>query len=276
MLKRLDGLIAFSTIRAKQMLPYAPSNDRAKLNAPALESAAETARVTADVIHTLLQLSSHPVAAVPQAASLTAHITAPALDGMDNLPAKLVFLSTSYSTLTTQLPPSFGTYRGVFSLREIPPGTYNVAVSRPGCEPLQTTLTFNAGESRNVTWNLPASKVPGNLMLNPALNVRWVTKDAPDNWHFDAAESQWISDNIPVVAGNGYRAGFEPKNGPVRVDLQWMSHAWEPMRSSGPSAGTEFQAPPNALFMRFIVHSSPDPSGFLQYVWLASVQSASQ
>ena len=53
----MDDLIAFSAVRGRQLLPLVKVNDRPKMEPIALESAAETARVAADVIHTLLKLT---------------------------------------------------------------------------------------------------------------------------------------------------------------------------------------------------------------------------
>ena len=265
LIARMDGLLAFSAIRAKQMLPYAESNDRAKLDGPALESATETARVTADVIHTLLHLT------IPaRGASLTAQFTAPAVDGMDNLPAKLLFLGTPYSTLSTQMPPAFHTYRGVFSVREIPPGNYRVAVERPGAEPFRADVTLKAGEELKLDWRLAGPRVTGNLVLNPDLELRWVTSEAPDHWHYDAAGKQWVSDNIPVIGGMRYRTG-----GAGKVGVQWMSHAWDAMKLPARALdGREemMRAPDDALFARFVVPGSEEPSALLKGLYFARVQ----
>ena len=74
-----------------------------------LESAAETSRVTADVIHTLLQLSRPEAKTI--GAGIIAEISATAVDGMDNLPAKLVVLGTSYSTPSEESLPSYHVYQ---------------------------------------------------------------------------------------------------------------------------------------------------------------------
>lgn len=276
LIDRMNALIAFSAIRGKQMVPYAPMNDRSRLDGPALESASETARVTADTIHTLLHLANNSGSA---GASLIAEITAPAIDGLENLPAKIMFPGTEYSTLSTQSPPEFGAYRGVFSLRSIPPGTYSIAVERPGSEPLRIAgLVLKAGQPVHANWKLSPSDVSGNMALNPHLELRWVTKDAPDHWHSDTAKRQWISDNIPVTAGREYRAGCERKAGAsAGIELQWMSHAWEVSKippesfsfSQEARAEKRISIPANAMFARFVVHSSEDPSTLFKSVFVA-------
>ena len=57
---RMEQLAAYSAIRANKMVPLVKANDRAAMEPLALECAAETARVSADVIHTLLKLVSAP------------------------------------------------------------------------------------------------------------------------------------------------------------------------------------------------------------------------
>ena len=276
LLARMDGLIAFSAIRGKQMLPYAAANDRARLDGPALESATETARVTADTIDTLLHLA--PTAESARGASLIAGIAAPAVKDLEDLPAKIMFDATEYSTLSAQALPAFRTYLGVFSLRNIPPGTYGVIVERAGSQPLHIpALTLKAGEHVKANWILSASEISGNLVLNPDLNFRWVTKSAPDHWHFDAPRSQWISDNIPVTAGHSYRVGCVRKNAPnPDVQLQWMSHAWEAMKippehfdlSGQTRIDITIEIPANAMFARFLIQGAQDPSTLVKSVFV--------
>src|SRR5436853_6905425 len=55
--ERMAGLIAFSKQRAERLYPFIRASDRAGAEPIALESANETARVTADLLHTLLFLA---------------------------------------------------------------------------------------------------------------------------------------------------------------------------------------------------------------------------
>ena len=272
LLSRMDGLIAFSAVRGKQLLPLVKVNDRSHMEPVALESAAETSRVTADVIHTLLQLSRPEAKTI--GAGIIAEISATAVDGMDNLPAKLVVLGTSYSTLSEEALPSYHVYLGRFSLRNIPPGSYRMAIERVGSETLYPPpLILRAGETVRPSWKLQPSQIAGNLAPNSDLSLRWVASDSPDHWRFDRSRQQWTSDNIPVAPGQNYRAGCELKqSGALAVELQWMSHAWEAMKSApvplhfSPqgSAGIVIPAPANAIFVRFAVKSQQDPSTVLR------------
>ena len=267
LLKRMDALIAFSAIRGKQLLPLVKVNDRPKMEPIALESAAETARVAADLIHTLLQLSAHESGG----GTLVANMSAEAVAGLENLPAKLVILNTGYSTLSEQGLPAFHAYRGTLVLRNLPAGSYSVAVERVGSRTLYSSVTIKAGTTTRADFALQPDVVPGNLAPNPDLSLRWVTKDAPDHWHYDAPRHQWLSDTVPVIAGRGYRASCEPKAGATpEVGLLWMSHAWEAMKvpTEPVSAETTAQAPAGAIFVKFVVKGQQDPATSVQRVYL--------
>ena len=54
----MQGLNEFSRLRSERLLPLIQANDRAHCEPIALESAAETARVAADTLHTLPVLSA--------------------------------------------------------------------------------------------------------------------------------------------------------------------------------------------------------------------------
>jgi hypothetical protein len=272
LLSRMDELIAFSAVRGKQLLPLVKVNDRSHMEPVALESGAETSRVTADVIHTLLQRSRPEAKA--DGGGIIAEISATAVDGMENLPAKLIVLGTSYSTLSEESIPSYHIYRGTFSLRNISPGTYRMAIERVGSETLYPPpLILKARETVHPSWQLQPSQIAGNLAPNSDLSLHWVDADSPDHWRYDRSRQQWTSDNIPVVPGQNYRAGCEVKqNIALSVELQWMSHAWEAMKSASVplhfspqgSAGIVIPAPANATFVRFAIKLQQDPSTLLR------------
>lgn len=276
LIARMDRLIAFSAVRARQMLPLVKMNDRARMEPLALESAAETARVSADVIHTLLALTGS--GGNSETASILAEISAPALDGLPNLPAKLMLMGSDISTMSDQSLPSFQAYRGQFRLRAIPPGTYRLAVERVGSRTLYLPpIALKANEIFRAAWNLAPDHVSGNLAPNPDLTLHWLTPGAPDHWRFDAPQSEWVSDNIPVTAGKSYLAGYELHGeAPVEVEIQWMSHAWEamkgaPERFDAAVSGRREKplvAPAGAVFVRFLMKGREDPSTLLDGVFI--------
>ena len=275
LINRMDGLIAFSAIRGNAMLPFVKVDDRAHMEPLAVESAAETARVTADVIHTLLTLTQKTPGA---GASLVAEVSAQAMNGMENLPAKLMLMSTDYSTMSEQSLPAFHTYQGVFSLRNIPQGTYRLAIERVGSQTLYVpSVNLKAGETVRATWKLQPARVDGNMAPNPDLTLRWLTPDAPDHWRLDAPRKQWVSDCVPVIPGRSYRAGCAlAAQAAGGVELQWMAHAWEIMKapviplefSKGPRAELTLTAPAGAIFLRFIFKAQREPGSALREIFI--------
>src|SRR5581483_228128 len=128
LVRRMEGLIAFSKERAERLRPLAESNNRPACEPIALESATETAKVTAGAIHTLL----HLIVRAPGGAELEADVTAPKFPLSQTMPAKLVLLGTNFSTLSDLAEARRDGYQGVLHLRNLPPGTYRPVISRPG------------------------------------------------------------------------------------------------------------------------------------------------
>ena len=266
---RMEQLAAYSAIRANKMLPLVKADGRAAMEPLALECAAETARVSADVIHTLLKLSGAPLG---PGGFLTATVSASSVEGIDGLAAKLVVLGTNYSTLSDEALPAFHGYRGVFRLRDLPPGEYRMAVERVGSRTLYLpAIQIAAGKTVSQAWELQPDAVTGNLAPNPDLSLHWISRVAPDHWRLDAPRHQWLSDNIPVVAGRGYRAGVTGgKTPPDAVELQWMAHAWEAAKAPATAIHGDIAvtAPEDAMFVRFVVHAAGEPATALAGVFL--------
>jgi hypothetical protein len=95
-LHRIDGLIEFSKLRAQRAKPYVLADDRSSTEPIVLESALETSRVVADLLHTLGQLASWNSGS----AALRGTITSIASAGLKKMPAKIMLLGTIYSTMT--------------------------------------------------------------------------------------------------------------------------------------------------------------------------------
>lgn len=276
LIQRMNGLIQFSRQRAQRMLPLAQASNRAAIEPIALESATETAKVTADVLHTLFVLTARP----PDAggASLVATISAPPVAGMEFVPAKLMLAGTDYSTLSEPLIETPRYYRGSFKLHNLPPGSYRVIVERTGAQTLSTgPFELNPGQTLHADWRLQPSDPAGNLVRNPRFKIRWTAKDAPDQWRFDKAKKYWLSDSGPVEGGKSYRVGFQAK-GSARADvkLQWMEAHWgkpvgAPFQLQPSSAGSELVAPSKAFYARFIVAGSSDPASSVQSVFLTAM-----
>jgi len=258
---RMAGLIARNKIIAQRMVPYAQADDRARLEPLATDCATETAKVAADVIHTLLVLT----APEPdnQTASLVVTVTAPSLREHPLLPAKLVLLGTDYSTLSESVSAGSFDYTGSFRISHLPPGRYHAAVERPGSETLfPGEFVLEAGHELAMDWKLVSAH--GNLVQNSDFALHWVRPDAPDHWHYEPAKKSWISDNIPVVPGNHYLASMA-SSGTALVHLEWMAQHWQttgdaaiPLNDT--TAPVDVLAPATAVYVRFVVVGADNPS----------------
>ncbi len=259
--KRMAGLIARNKVIAQTMVPYAEANDRAHVEPLAMDCATETARVTADVIHTLLVLTA--AKKDDQTSSLVVTVTAPTLPEHPLLPAKLVFLGTDYSTLSESMGPGTLDYTGSFHISHLPPGRYHAAVERPGSATFFSgELTLEAGKELTMDWKL--QPVHENLLQNPDFVLHWVRPDAPDHWHYDQAKRSWISDNIPVVAGHHYTASVTSSRAP-QVHIEWMAQHWKTTEDpavslNGSSAPVDVLVPSTAVYARFVVAGADGPA----------------
>lgn len=270
--RRMDGLIARNAAIARRMLPHAESNDKAQVEPMALDCAEETARVSADVIHTLLVLSSQPESA--DGGSIVATVTAPALTEHPLLPAKLILLGTNYSTLSSLNDRLAARYSGTFFFRNLPPGKYRAAIERPGAQTLLIpSFTLVKGQQLHFEWHLEGTSPSGNLVQNDSFLLHWVSAGAPDHWHHDEQCHCWLSDNIPVVKGHSYRAFVQPKTEMRRsASIQWMAMHWE--RTDDPaidiatgdsvSKSTVVTAPPKAVYARIAISGDDLPERWLR------------
>jgi hypothetical protein len=209
---------------------------------------------------------------------VVAGITAPVLTEHPLLPAKLILLGTNFSTLSSLDYYSSRQYAGTFFLRNIPAGTYRVAIERPGAETLfVSSLTVPKGEEARVSWHLQPTSPPENLVQNSTFALRWLSASAPDHWHRDSQCRCWLSDNIPVSHGNVYRAYIVPSGNSNRaVSLQWMAMHW--LRTDDPpvplpsahdlSHAVTLTAPPAAVYVRIAVYGDDPPQDSLRTVTL--------
>ncbi|MBO0861047.1 MAG: hypothetical protein J2P21_21695, partial [Chloracidobacterium sp.] len=130
-LARMRGLIEFSKERAERLRPLVDVNNRQASEPIVLESAIESAKVTADMIHTLLVLAARPDTSAKS--DLYAQVEAPSIRGIEALPIKMVLLSTSYSTTSEPLEMRPESYQGTIELHKLPPGVYQPVVYWVGC-----------------------------------------------------------------------------------------------------------------------------------------------
>lgn len=182
--RRIEGLVAFSAERAERALPLvsAPNPDRSKVEPIILESALETARVTADMLYTVFKLGLEWQAPA-DAAGLSGLIRAPALPANEDQEAQVVLLDTDYSTLAHSRPETDKEqWLGEFLFRNLPPGEYTVVVYRVGSKPATTKVKLEPGKTARVDVQLQSVEPAGNLVYNPDGRLKLLPGPTPDRW----------------------------------------------------------------------------------------------
>ena len=205
--RRIDGLIAFSAERAERALPMVSSlnPDRAAVEPIILESALESARVTADVLYTVFTLSLRPADTL--GAELIGTAVVPPLPGNDDQQVRIVLLNTDFATLAT-LPDGSGpderTYR--FAFRNLPPGQYQVLAYRPGAQAQVLEVSLTPGKPAELHFHLAPTDPPGNLVCNPDFRLETLKAGQPDRWTKSGVDA-WVGTTIALRPGKRYRLG---------------------------------------------------------------------
>ena len=205
-LRRMDGLIEFSKERAARCRADVDADRREPVEPVVLESALETARVTADLLHTLGHLASRQSGGT----SLSGTVVFPKIDRppLERLPAKIVLLDTDYSTLSAP--------DGSFTFRHLPEGEYRAVVLAPGCTSELQSFALRAGVGVVLPEITLAAKTPGNLLRNADFRLRWVSGSGLDHWGMRtppgslAAKTKvrdWDGEWIPLEKGTVYTLG---------------------------------------------------------------------
>jgi hypothetical protein len=211
---RMAGLYDYSRARAVQLRPLVEKLDRRENQPLELECALETARVTADVVHTLFALGlAEPAEA---GATLEGELNYRPPSGYAAVPAKVALAGTDYSTTTD----AAGRYR----FRNLPAGRYTVWFLATGMEAERVEgVSLEAGKCATLSPRLRPGPVPGNLVRNPRFALRWVTPDRPDGWSPD--RGRWASAPVRVPVGREclIRAEFVPGKR-VPVSVRWRSN----------------------------------------------------
>ncbi len=223
LLRRMAGLVTFSKARAERALPLVsqPKPDRAKVEPIILESALESARVTADVLYTLLTLGLAPQ---PEGASLMGTVTAAALPLRDNHGARIVLVGTDYATLATTADPrpSDSQWRGKFELRNLPPGEYRLLAYRTGSQlHISEPVHLESGKQSRLDIMLKATSPAGNVIENPDGRLESLQPGVTDRWTVISAKPQslWSSTGAYVAPHTTYRCGAVLKDPAAKVQF---------------------------------------------------------
>lgn len=213
LLQRMDGLIEYSKERALRCRADVMADRRPPVEPVVLESALETARVVADLLHTLGTLAPSRA----QGSSLTGVVIRPQLQSPElaKVPAKIVLLGTRFSTLTDPA--------GAFEFHHLPAGRYEAVASVPGRVTAATPVNLPPnGTVRLETINLSEAG-GGNLLRNPHFHLRWVAPNQADGWTQTwrpgrpvsaTGPKDWDGEWIPLQNGVTYQLAAQWKANP--------------------------------------------------------------
>jgi len=266
-LQRMDGLIAYSKERGDRCRPLVLAEKRAEVEPIVLESALETSRVAADLLHTLGRITSIGQLA-PRDHKATLIIDS---NGNPKLPAKFVVMGTAYSTLV-ELD---GTYR----LRGPPIGNYTVMAFRDGPGYLQMQTRFEKGGF----WTALAVDAPGvpppphqvrNFVRNPDFKIEWLKVGSPDCWY--PTKTAWEGDLIPLKDGTRYtlRLNWQAQPGPGDVVLRFRpnTHPGLPIVDTAPfkpgTAEHTFTGSEKMKWAQILIRTTNAPTTLLKSVAL--------
>jgi hypothetical protein len=202
-IQRMEGLIAFSKQRAEHCRADVEADRREPVEPIVLESALETARVTADLLHTLGVLAAKRTGD----ATLKGKVIAPRLNHpqLSRMPVKIILADTLYSTLTSE--------DGSFSFAPLPAGEYRPVISALGLVKELTPVKLNSGASVTLETVDLSTEASGNLLRNPDFKLRWVSAEGFDHWNSRMPSGRlggpkpvrdWEGEKIPLQAGITY------------------------------------------------------------------------
>jgi hypothetical protein len=207
-LARMDGLIEFSKARALRCRADVDADRREAVEPVVLESALETARVTADLLHTLGFLAAKPA----RGTTLSGTVTPPGNNhsSLDRLPSKVVLLGTDFSTLTAA--------DGSYVFRHLPEGDYEVVAIAPGATSRRAAVLLKPGGTVLPHLQL-LQGASGNLIRNSDFLLHWSSSDAPDHWSMRTPPGK-LAAKTPVRDWDGEWLPLE-KGVSYRLEAQW-------------------------------------------------------
>ncbi len=212
--------------RGRRIEPLAVASNRPAVEAIALVSANESARIVADVLETLGRLAARP----PNrpAGELRGRLPlAPTSSRLRILP-KVMVVGRPWSTVCDT--------DGQWNLRNVPAGQYELLAALPGRAPLRARANVTAGTRTEVQFEPVAPAGQSEGPMNPDFTLRWTRPDAPDYWQ--RQRDAWESEPIPVAAGARIRLHVEwAPNSSAAVVVRWRN-------SYAPSGGRTASEPP--------------------------------
>ena len=193
-LRRMDGIIAYSKKRGDRCRPLVLANNRSEVEPIVLESALETSRVVADLLHTLGELHLKPPYKHDSIRG-TVFSGGGSLRPTHGGPVRVLLLGTTHSTLADE--------EGQFVFTGLGAGDYKMVFLHPtllvGITNVSTVREFDS-----LHWLpfLTTKLTSANLIRNPDFAAHWLTESAPDCWY--PTKTAWEGDLIPLKAGARY------------------------------------------------------------------------
>lgn len=223
-LERMDGLHEYSKARGIKLKPIVEKLKDRTNQALELECALESAKVSADLLHTLFVLGQSE--SKRPAGALRGTIECRPPEGYAAVPAKIALVGTSHSTTADA--------DGRFVFRNLQPGKYEAWVLATGYEAMMLkNIEVKAGEETRIERKLQPDAVPGNLVRNSEFKVNWVCPDRPDGWYPDPARrGRWASALIRVPVDRRCSVGVRFVQGEsCPIAVRWRT---DPSKADGP------------------------------------------
>ncbi|MCS7305350.1 MAG: carboxypeptidase regulatory-like domain-containing protein [Thermoguttaceae bacterium] len=279
--RRIEGLVAFSTERAERALPLvaAAKPDRSKVEPIILESALETARVTADMLYTVFKLGLEWQTPA-EAAGLKGTIVAPPLPANEDQEAQVVLADTDYATLTeSSMETDHRQWRGGFSFRNLPPGEYTVVVYRVGSQPATAKVQLQPGKTARLEFHLQSTEPAGNLVYNPDGRLHLLPNATPDRWTKQG--NTYSSAPITLRRRMSYLCGAVRKDPQAKIFFhmpgvqQGGQPTPQPIRKELPADGSQLElaSDPDHMTMIVQVESTKPLTEAIEKVWVCAVPS---
>lgn len=302
LMARVDALVEFSIERADRALPLVErgEDERPNVEPILLESALESARATADVLHTLLTVAfTH----MPEGAGLEGTVAAgvfhPGAENRNRKGARIILLHdepyrapgeqpaslmeavSEYSTVAYTAPeaPEGAGWQGAFEFRNLTPGVYRVLAYRTGSQwVVSEPVDLQVGRTAELHLDLPPAEPEGNIIQNPDGTLAYLDA-TPDRWRH-VAGPRWVSRVSGVQQGLAYRCGAVLRDPAAKVSFEFRTREGAEVveleaGQATPPEGT-FRCEQGGMTVAVIVETALPLTEAIERVWVTPVEADGQ